>query len=149
LTASPQAIQRGQSSPLTWQTQNATDVTIDPIGKVAERGSQTVTTSESTTYKLTAKGSGSAGPGWEGELPRSPAPHPHKQNVAVYTKEGTPVHLCKQEFAGTENSLEETVLGDFVCTLHHFRASLHCPATSLTEMRPSPSWLRCPLSSNC
>jgi len=58
LTASPEAIQRGQSSTLTWQTQNATDVTIDPIGKVAERGSQTVTPSGSTTYQLTAKGPG-------------------------------------------------------------------------------------------
>jgi hypothetical protein len=29
----------------------------------------------------------------EGELPPSPAPHPQKQNLAVYTKELT--HLCQ------------------------------------------------------
>jgi hypothetical protein len=31
----------------------------------------------------------------EGELPPSPAPHPQKQNLAVYTKELT--HLTSQE----------------------------------------------------
>jgi peptidoglycan-associated lipoprotein len=58
LAANPATIQRGQSSALTWQTENATDVTIDPFGKVAERGSQTVTPGQSTTYQLTAKGPG-------------------------------------------------------------------------------------------
>lgn len=58
LTASPETIQRGQSSTLTWRTENATDVTIDPIGKVAERGSEIVSPSQSTTYQLTAKGPG-------------------------------------------------------------------------------------------
>ena len=56
LTASPETIQRGQSSTLTWHTENTTDVTIDPIGKVSDHGSQTVTPSQSTTYQLTAKG---------------------------------------------------------------------------------------------
>jgi peptidoglycan-associated lipoprotein len=58
LTASPEAVQRGQSSTLTWQTQNATEVNIDSIGKVAENGSQAVTPNQSTTYQLTAKGAG-------------------------------------------------------------------------------------------
>ena len=58
LTASPEMIQRGQSSTLTWRTENATDVTIDPIGRVAERGSEVVNPSQSITYQLTAKGPG-------------------------------------------------------------------------------------------
>jgi peptidoglycan-associated lipoprotein len=58
LTASPETIQRGRSSTLTWRTENTTDVTIDPIGKVAERGSESVNPSQSTTYQLTAKGPG-------------------------------------------------------------------------------------------
>jgi len=58
LTASPETIQRGQSSTLTWRTENATDVTIDHIGKVVERGSEIVNPSQSTTYELTAKGPG-------------------------------------------------------------------------------------------
>lgn len=58
LTASPSVIERGQSSTLTWETQNASDITIDSIGAVAASGSHTVTPGESTTYRLVAKGSG-------------------------------------------------------------------------------------------
>ncbi|HXR15536.1 MAG TPA: peptidoglycan-associated lipoprotein Pal [Terriglobales bacterium] len=58
LTASPNAIQQGQSTTLTWQTTNATDVSIDGIGAVQASGSQQVTPSDSTTYTLTAKGAG-------------------------------------------------------------------------------------------
>jgi peptidoglycan-associated lipoprotein len=54
----PSTIQAGQSASLTWQTSNATDVSIDGIGAVQPNGSQSVSPSESTTYHLTAKGSG-------------------------------------------------------------------------------------------
>src|SRR6202142_1047810 len=58
LTASPDSIQKGQSTSLTWQTSNATDVSIDGIGAVQASGSQQVTPSDSTTYHLVAKGAG-------------------------------------------------------------------------------------------
>jgi peptidoglycan-associated lipoprotein len=58
LSASPDSIQTGQSTTLTWRTENATDVTIDGIGKVDANGSQQVTPADSTTYHLTAKGPG-------------------------------------------------------------------------------------------
>jgi len=58
LSATPESVQRGQSVQLTWSTQNATDVTIDPIGGVAPNGSRSLTPSESTTYTLTANGPG-------------------------------------------------------------------------------------------
>ena len=58
LTASPETIDRGQSSTLTWQTTNATDVSIEGIGAVQANGSQQVSPTESTTYTLTAKGAG-------------------------------------------------------------------------------------------
>ncbi len=58
LTASPDTIQPGQSSTLTWQTQNATDVSIDGVGKVDPSGSRSVSPAQSTTYRLTAKGAG-------------------------------------------------------------------------------------------
>ncbi len=57
-SASPSNVQRGQSVQLTWSTQNATDVTIDPIGAVALSGTESLAPSESTTYTLTAKGPG-------------------------------------------------------------------------------------------
>jgi peptidoglycan-associated lipoprotein len=58
LAANPDTIQAGQSSTLTWQTQNATTVTIDGIGAVDANGSKTVNPTDSTTYHLTATGAG-------------------------------------------------------------------------------------------
>ena len=58
ISVSPSSIQAGQSASLTWQTTNATDVTIDGIGAVQPNGSQSVSPTDSTTYHLTAKGAG-------------------------------------------------------------------------------------------
>jgi peptidoglycan-associated lipoprotein len=58
LTANPETVDKGQSTTLTWQTTNATDVTIAGIGAVQPTGSQQVTPDDSTTYTLSAKGSG-------------------------------------------------------------------------------------------
>jgi hypothetical protein len=59
LTANPSNIKDGQSSTLTWTTQNATSVSIDQgIGSVALNGSKSVSPHQTTTYTLTAKGDG-------------------------------------------------------------------------------------------
>lgn len=58
ISVSPDTIQKGQSATLSWQTSNATDVSIDGIGAVQASGSQSVNPSDSTTYHLVAKGSG-------------------------------------------------------------------------------------------
>jgi peptidoglycan-associated lipoprotein len=58
LSANPNTIDQGQSTTLTWQTTNATDVSIDGIGAVETGGSRQVTPSDSTTYHLIAKGAG-------------------------------------------------------------------------------------------
>jgi peptidoglycan-associated lipoprotein len=58
LSANPSTIQRGQSTTLTWQTSNATDVNIDTLGAVDPSGSKQVSPTESTTYHLVAKGAG-------------------------------------------------------------------------------------------
>jgi peptidoglycan-associated lipoprotein len=58
ISVSPDTIQTGQSATLTWQTSNATDVSIDGIGAVQASGSQQVSPADSITYHLTAKGSG-------------------------------------------------------------------------------------------
>jgi peptidoglycan-associated lipoprotein len=57
LSANPATIQSGQSSTLTWSTQNATDVTLDG-NKVDPNGSQSVSPRQTTTYHLVAKGAG-------------------------------------------------------------------------------------------
>jgi peptidoglycan-associated lipoprotein len=58
ISVSPDTIQKGQSATLSWQTSNATDVSIDGIGAVQASGSQQVSPADSATYHLTAKGSG-------------------------------------------------------------------------------------------
>jgi peptidoglycan-associated lipoprotein len=58
ISVDPNSIQKGQSATLSWQTTNATDVSIDGIGAVQPSGSQQVSPSDSTTYHLTAKGAG-------------------------------------------------------------------------------------------
>jgi peptidoglycan-associated lipoprotein len=58
VSVNPNSIQAGQSASLTWQTTNATDVSIDGIGAVQANGSQSVSPTDSTTYHLTAKGAG-------------------------------------------------------------------------------------------
>jgi peptidoglycan-associated lipoprotein len=57
LSASPDTIQPGQASTLSWQTTNATDVTIDGR-RVDATGQASVTPAQSTTYRLSAKGAG-------------------------------------------------------------------------------------------
>ena len=58
LSASPDTILAGQASTLTWQTQNATDVTLEGVGQVGPDGSRRVSPTQSTTYRLIAKGAG-------------------------------------------------------------------------------------------
>ena len=58
LSANPNTLDKGQSTTLTWQTTNATDISIDGIGAVDASGSRQVTPSDSTTYHLIAKGAG-------------------------------------------------------------------------------------------
>ncbi len=58
LSASPSTIQQGQSTQLTWQTSNATDITIAGLGVVPASGSRSVSPGSTTTYTLTAKGAG-------------------------------------------------------------------------------------------
>jgi peptidoglycan-associated lipoprotein len=58
LSANPNTIERGQSTTLTWQTQNATEVTLEGIGTVEPSGSRSVTPTDSITYRLLARGPG-------------------------------------------------------------------------------------------
>ncbi|MBI1357990.1 MAG: hypothetical protein GC160_26950 [Acidobacteria bacterium] len=58
-SASPSSITAGQSSTLTWSTQNVDSVQIDHgIGGVSPNGSRTVSPATSTTYQITATGPG-------------------------------------------------------------------------------------------
>ncbi len=58
LAASPNVIQQGQTTVLSWQTTNSTDITIGGLGTVPASGSRSVVPDSSTTYTLEAKGPG-------------------------------------------------------------------------------------------
>lgn len=58
LSAKPDVIQQGQSTVLTWQTTNATDITLEGAGSVGSSGSRSVSPTASRTYTLIAKGAG-------------------------------------------------------------------------------------------
>jgi peptidoglycan-associated lipoprotein len=58
IAASPDVIPQGQSTMLTWQTQNANEITISGLGTVSASGSRTITPGASTTYTIEAKGPG-------------------------------------------------------------------------------------------
>lgn len=58
LAANPDVIQQGQSTTLTWQTSNASEITIAGLGTVPPSGSRSLTPPISTTYNLAAKGPG-------------------------------------------------------------------------------------------
>ena len=76
ISVSPNSIQPGQSATLTWQTSNATDVSIDGIGAVQPNGSQSVSPTASTTYHLTAKGTGGSQEATAQLTVTQPAPPP-------------------------------------------------------------------------
>lgn len=58
ISANPNSVEKGQQIQLSWQSENATDVSIEGIGPVQPSGSQMVTPTESTSYRLVAKGPG-------------------------------------------------------------------------------------------
>ncbi|MFQ5663251.1 MAG: peptidoglycan-associated lipoprotein Pal [Terriglobia bacterium] len=59
LRAVPSVIERGQSSGLSWNSTNATELRLEPgLGSVGPQGSASVEPSRSTTYTLVATGPG-------------------------------------------------------------------------------------------
>jgi peptidoglycan-associated lipoprotein len=59
LQANPTTVSKGESSTLTWNSTDATQLSIDPgVGTVTAEGSTKVTPSDSTTYTITATGPG-------------------------------------------------------------------------------------------
>jgi peptidoglycan-associated lipoprotein len=83
LSANPATINKGESSTLTWETNNATDVSIEGIGPVKPSGSQQVTPTDSTTYTLTAKGAGGTQTATARVTVNAPPPPPPPQPTAT------------------------------------------------------------------
>ena len=58
LAANPNTIEQGQSTTLTWQTTNTSEVTIAGLGTLPPSGSRSVAPGTSTSYTLVAVGPG-------------------------------------------------------------------------------------------
>jgi peptidoglycan-associated lipoprotein len=84
LTASPDTVDKGGSTTLTWQTTNATDISIDGgIGTVQASGSKQVNPTDSTTYTLTAKGDGGTQTATARVTVNAPPPPPPPAQASV------------------------------------------------------------------
>ena len=77
LQANPTTINKGESSTLTWNSTDATQLSIDPgVGTVTAEGSTKVTPSDSTTYTITANGPGGSATATAAVSVNAPAPPP-------------------------------------------------------------------------
>ncbi len=77
LQASPDTINKGESSTLSWNSTDATQLSIAPeVGAVTAQGSTKVTPSDSTTYTITASGPGGSASATASVSVNAPPPPP-------------------------------------------------------------------------
>src|SRR4051812_8178608 len=89
ITATPNSIDKGGTATLSWRTDNATDVSIDGLGKVEPIGTKDVQPNDSTSYRLVAKGPGGTQDSTARVTVNTPAPPPVQE---------TPVSLSDQQW---------------------------------------------------
>jgi peptidoglycan-associated lipoprotein len=139
LTANPNSIQQGESTTLTWQTTNATDVTLEGIGAVEANGSQQVTPTQSTTYRLIAKGAGGTQEATARVTVAQPAPPPAAANL---TDEQMFDQNVKDAFFDYDKSdirpdAQQALMGDAAFLQQHpnirFTVEGHCDERGSTE----------------
>jgi peptidoglycan-associated lipoprotein len=84
LTAVPSTIEQGQSVTLSWTSENATSLDLQPgVGAVQSSGSTSVSPNESTTYTITATGPGGTATSTARVTVTSPPPPPPPPPPAV------------------------------------------------------------------
>jgi len=77
LQASPSSINKGESATLSWNSTDATQLSIAPdVGSVTAQGSTKVTPSDSTTYTITASGPGGSASATASVAVNAPPPPP-------------------------------------------------------------------------
>src|SRR2546425_11065985 len=77
LQASPATINKGESSTLSWNSTDATQLSIEPeVGAVTAQGTTKVTPSDSTTYTITASGPGGSASATATVAVNAPPPPP-------------------------------------------------------------------------
>jgi peptidoglycan-associated lipoprotein len=142
LTASPEAIDKGQSSTLTWQTTNATDVSIDGVGAVQPNGTQQVTPADSATYTLTAKGVGGSQTATARVTVNAPPPPPPPAPTSSMTDEQMFAQSVKDVYFDYDKSdirasEQASVQADVAFLQQHSNVSFtiegHCDERGSTE----------------
>ena len=109
-SASAVQIVQGHSTTLGWQTENASEVTIDNgIGQVDASGQTSVSPSTSTKYLLTARGNGGTQQRTVSIVVEAPAQQPSKPAQAAAAPAPPPVD---------QNAPVEAVLANFNAALH-------------------------------
>src|SRR5437868_1130793 len=85
LQANPTTINEGESSTLTWNSTDATQLSIDPgVGTVTAEGSTKVSPTDSTTYTITATGPGGSATATAAvSVNAPPAPPPPKPEPSI------------------------------------------------------------------
>src|SRR5215510_13620761 len=77
LQASPSSVNKGESATLTWNSTDATQLSIAPeVGAVTAQGSTKVSPTDSTTYTITASGPGGSASATAAVTVGTPAPAP-------------------------------------------------------------------------
>src|SRR5712664_2205535 len=91
LQASPTSINKGDSSTLSWNSTDATQLTIAPeVGAVTAQGTTKVTPSDSTSYTITATGPGGSANATASvtvNAPPPPPPPPGPSDDELFLKE--------------------------------------------------------------
>src|SRR5204863_5919583 len=84
LQANPTSINKGESSTLSWNSTDATQLSIDPgVGAVTAEGSTKVSPTDSTTYTITATGPGGSASATAAVSVSAPAPPPAVKEPSI------------------------------------------------------------------
>ena len=84
LQANPTTINKGESSTLSWNSTDATQLSIDPeVGAVNAQGSTRVSPTDSTTYTITASGPGGSATATAAVSVNAPPPPPPPKEPSI------------------------------------------------------------------
>jgi peptidoglycan-associated lipoprotein len=140
LSANPNTIEKGASTTLTWQTTNATDVSIDSVGAVDPSGSRQVTPADSTTYHLTAKGTGGTQDATARVTvtapPPPPAPAPSQTEEQLFSQNVKDIYFEYDKYdirADQQGSLQSDIQFLQQHPNVRFTVSGHCDERGSTE----------------
>jgi peptidoglycan-associated lipoprotein len=140
LQASPSSINKGESATLTWNSTDATELSIAPeVGAVTAQGSTKVSPADSTTYTITASGPGgstSATASVSVNAPPAPPPPPAVDLNRLFAEEVKDAYfdLDKADIrADARAALSKTA--DFLKAYPQLKVTIegHCDERGSTE----------------